>query len=150
MDANGSIRSRLILMVLSNVRKPVWLPRVLPKSMGLIMRRLLPQLLILPLFAVYLQSLLSASGDYIKWMSKTLSSMVILLRKSICNLLQGTPILHTRSANFIVLSMGESPRAWFAKFSATIEKFPQALMILLSSSVTLSRVLFCFFCMSMI
>ncbi|GMQ00633.1 hypothetical protein CsSME_00047636 [Camellia sinensis var. sinensis] len=108
LAANGFTKSRLILMVLLNATKLVLLPRVSTRNMGLFMRKPSPLLLDLPLFAVYWLLLLLATGSSIKWMSKMLSSMVIFLRRSTCNLHLGLLFPLMRFANYSVPSMASS------------------------------------------
>ena len=59
---NGSTRSIPNLMALLNGIRHFLLPRDLLKNMGLTMRRLVPLLLVLPLFAVFLLLLQFISG----------------------------------------------------------------------------------------
>ena len=65
---NESTKSRPNLMALLDGIRLVLLPNDMLRSMGLTMRRLLPMLLVLPLFVVFLLLLQFNSGLSFRWM----------------------------------------------------------------------------------
>ncbi|XP_028102229.1 uncharacterized protein LOC114301482 [Camellia sinensis] len=85
-------------MVLLSVTKLDLLPGLLLKNMGLIIQKHFPLLLVVLQFAASLPLMLLTIKVFVTWMSRMFFSMVISLRKFICNILL-VPQFHPPNAH---------------------------------------------------